>query len=216
MKRPPPAVVHRRRHGQRPGGPGHGRVQRHGRGRSARSTTSRRWPRSAIRAATRPTPTTRPLINWGDGHTSAGTILNGVVSGSHTYAEESGAEHASSSPYDITVTISHEATPAAVVHDQRHGQRPGGPATGGFSVTAVTKVRPVNDVQTVATFSDPGTRGDRDAADYSRHDQLGRRPHERRHDRQRTAWSAAATPTGDEIGARARQQPLRHHGHDQP
>jgi uncharacterized repeat protein (TIGR01451 family) len=54
------------------------------------------------------------LINWGDGTTTAGTIVgpngSGVfsVQGSHTYAEESGPETPGSQPYQITVSVTHE------------------------------------------------------------------------------------------------------------
>ncbi|MCY2987413.1 MAG: PKD domain-containing protein [Planctomycetota bacterium] len=51
-------------------------------------------------------------IDWGDGSAaSAGTIGSSdqtfTVSGSHAYAEESSSEHPGSTPYRITVTITH-------------------------------------------------------------------------------------------------------------
>src|SRR5260221_212768 len=57
-------------------------------------------------------------INWGDGSaaTSGVITVSGstfTVKGSHTYAEESAADHAGSNPYTITLTISHEAAPVA-------------------------------------------------------------------------------------------------------
>src|SRR5258708_4632630 len=53
-------------------------------------------------------------INWGDGtaaSTGVITLSAGVytVKGSHTYAEESAADHPGSNPYTITVTISRSA-----------------------------------------------------------------------------------------------------------
>ena len=56
------------------------------------------------------------MIDWGDGTpTTAGniTVTGGVftVSGNHTYAEESAADHPGSNPYAVTVTIGHERPP---------------------------------------------------------------------------------------------------------
>src|SRR5262249_39092100 len=62
-------------------------------------------------------------IDWSDGSTSAGTINFGgalgsttdkfTVSGSHTYKEESAADHPGSTPYTIRVTVHHDPAPDA-------------------------------------------------------------------------------------------------------
>jgi hypothetical protein len=97
-------------------------------------------------------------INWGDGHTSSGTITydSGVftVSGNHTYAEESGSEHPGSDPYQITVTISHGEAPDAVAHSTAVVSDPAVTPTGGFNFVAVEG--DPSALQTVATFTDPG------------------------------------------------------------
>src|SRR5207244_1524737 len=103
-------------------------------------------------------------INWGDGSDPENVAITtyGQVSGTHTYAEESAADHPGSNPYHITVVVHHEGTD---------------------SNTATTDVH-VNDVQltnatgvsfnayagetftgTVATFTDPA--GSESVADYS-------------------------------------------------
>jgi phosphodiesterase/alkaline phosphatase D-like protein len=108
-------------------------------------------------------------INWGDGtgtFIGAGVItLNGTtfeVRGSHTYAEESAANHSASTPYQITVTVHHDgttpqsATTAAAVADaplKAVGKDIAG--VQGLSTQTVT----------VATFTDLG--GPEDASDYS-------------------------------------------------
>ncbi len=106
-------------------------------------------------------------IDWGDGTTSTGTITPGggtfTVSGDHTYAEESAADHPGSNPYDITVTISHEAAPTTTVHTSAVVSDPAVVATGGFSFTAVEGTPSAT--QTVATFTDPG--GAEPLVDYS-------------------------------------------------
>src|SRR5207253_1311672 len=76
-------------------------------------------------------------INWGDGTTaSTGTItVSGsisIVKGSHTYAEESAADHAGSTPYTVTVTLSHEAAPVATATSTATVSDPAVVATGGF------------------------------------------------------------------------------------
>ena len=108
------------------------------------------------------------VIDWGDGTaTSAGviTFASGTftVSGSHTYAEESAADHPGSNPYDVTVTIGHELTTPQVVHSSAQVSDPAVIATGGFTFVAIEGE--LSAVQTVATFTDPG--GAEPLADYS-------------------------------------------------
>jgi hypothetical protein len=108
------------------------------------------------------------LIDWGDGSAattgsitfSAGTF---TVRGNHTYAEESAADHAGSNPYDITVTISHEAASNAVVHSSATVSDPAVTPTGGFTIPATEGSS--TGTRTVATFTDPG--GAEPLADYS-------------------------------------------------
>jgi hypothetical protein len=107
-------------------------------------------------------------IDWGDG-TAPGAGTNSfsggtfTFKGSHTYAEESAADHAGSNPYDITVTISHEAAPTTTVHSSAVVSDPAVTPTGGFTFTAVEGVPSAT--QTVATFTDPG--GAEALTDYS-------------------------------------------------
>src|SRR5207248_1054028 len=107
-------------------------------------------------------------INWGDGSaasTGVITVSGGVftVKGSHTYAEESAADHPGSNPYQITVTISHEGAPTATASSTATVSDPAVVATGGFSVTATEGAASAS--QTVATFTDPG--GAEAVGDYS-------------------------------------------------
>jgi Ca2+-binding RTX toxin-like protein len=107
-------------------------------------------------------------IDWGDGSTpSAGVISFSsgtfTVKGNHTYAEESAADHASSSPYDIKVTIKHETAPDAVVHSSATVSDPSVDPTGGFTIDAVEGTNTGD--HTVATFTDPG--GAESLDDYS-------------------------------------------------
>ncbi|MDB5301487.1 MAG: hypothetical protein JWO87_3150, partial [Phycisphaerales bacterium] len=106
-------------------------------------------------------------INWGDGTTTTGaiTVSAGVftVKGNHMYAEESAADHAGSTPYVITVTIGHDATPPQTVTSSATVSDPAVVATGGAPFTAV-EGQP-SAVQTVATFTDPG--GPEVAIDYA-------------------------------------------------
>ncbi len=102
-------------------------------------------------------------IDWGDlSRPSVGTItLSGglyTVKGSHTYAEESAANH----PYEVIVTIRHETAPSVTVHSTAKVSDPAVRATGGFTVTAV-EGKAFTD--TVATFIDPG--GPEAVRDYS-------------------------------------------------
>jgi uncharacterized delta-60 repeat protein len=108
------------------------------------------------------------LINWGDGSAPTAGVISfagGVftVKGSHTYTEESAAEHTGSNPYDITVTLSHESAPNSVVHSSATVADPAVSGTGGFTVTAVEGAD--SGSQTVATFTDPG--GAEALGDYS-------------------------------------------------
>jgi uncharacterized repeat protein (TIGR01451 family) len=108
-------------------------------------------------------------IDWGDSTSPTPGIIsysNGTFSiyGSHTYAEESGAEHPGSNPYQISVTVSHGTaattsgvTATATVSD------PAVLATGGRVLTA-TAGTPMTQ-QVVATFTDPG--GPEAVGDYS-------------------------------------------------
>jgi hypothetical protein len=129
-------------------------------------------------------------INWGDGSaTSAGTIsLSGstfTVQGSHTYTEESAAEHTSSQPYTISVTtyteessaehtgsqpytisvtISHLTAPTATASSSATVSDPAvqaTAATGPFSATEGQS----SAVQCLVTFTDPG--GPEALSDYS-------------------------------------------------
>jgi hypothetical protein len=87
-------------------------------------------------------------IDWGDSSgTTSGTISNGVVSGSHKYAEEG--------PYTITVTVHHDNAPdaAAVTTPAKVSDAPVS-SMGGFAVTGVEGVLSAS--QTVATFTDAG------------------------------------------------------------
>src|SRR5207302_1800096 len=107
-------------------------------------------------------------INWGDGNTGSagGRTLSGsvyTVKGSHTYAEESAADHTGSNPYQITVTLHHEAAPVATATSSATVSDPAVVATGGFVVTAAEGA--VSGSQTVATFTDPG--GAEAVGDYS-------------------------------------------------
>jgi hypothetical protein len=107
------------------------------------------------------------LINWGDGVSSAGTITFAAgtftVSGTHTYAEESAADHPGSNPYNIKLTISHDVAPDAVVHSSATVSDPAVIAIGGFTVNAVEGTN--SGTQVVATFTDPG--GAEPLTDYS-------------------------------------------------
>ncbi len=108
-------------------------------------------------------------IDWGDGTTTTSGVITEVggtftVQGSHTYAEESAAEHAGSNPYQITVTVHHEnATPDATVTSEAHVVDPEVVATGGFTVSSTEGHS--SGLQTVATFTDPG--GPEVTGDYS-------------------------------------------------
>ena len=109
-------------------------------------------------------------INWGDGsglQVGAGLIsLIGTtfqVRGTHTYAEESAAEHAGSSPYQITITIHHlTSTPQSVTSTATVSER-------NVNATGDQALRPVEGADTgsvlVATFTDPG--GPESIGDYS-------------------------------------------------
>jgi len=103
-------------------------------------------------------------IAWGDGATSTGSIsVSGntfTVAGTHTYAEESGPEHAGSNPYAVAVTITHEGTTSIAGSTATVAEVP-------VSVTGTTiaAVSGTSFTQAVATFTDPG--GPEALADYS-------------------------------------------------
>ena len=84
------------------------------------------------------------------------------VYGSHTYLEESAADHSGSTPYMISITINHEATVPQTVTTSATVSDPPVVATGGFAFV-VTEGMP-SAVQTVATFTDPG--GPESLGDY--------------------------------------------------
>jgi hypothetical protein len=98
-------------------------------------------------------------IDWGDGGTSAGVICvsNGTftVQGHHLYAED-GA-------YNVSVTLTHEATPTVTVTGNATVSDPAVRAAGGLTVAAVEGV--ASGTQPVATFTDPG--GAEALGDYS-------------------------------------------------
>src|SRR5207237_1238033 len=98
-------------------------------------------------------------INWGDGSAASSGVISvsgGVytVQGSHTYAEESAADHTGSNPYQITVTISHEGAPTATASSTATVSDPAVVATGNFVVTASEGAS--SGLLTVATCTDPG------------------------------------------------------------
>ena len=134
----------------------------------ARIPACRRWRRLPTQAGPSHWLDYSAVIDWGDGTaTTAGviTFASGTftVSGSHTYAEESAADHPGSNPYVITVTIGHELTTPQVVHSSALVSDPAVDATGGFTFVAVEGE--LSAIQTVATFTDPG--GPEPLADYS-------------------------------------------------
>jgi hypothetical protein len=100
-------------------------------------------------------------IDWGDGsgvQVGAGLItLNGnvfEVRSSHTYSEESAADHVGSNPYQIAIMIHHEAALPTTVTSTADVSDPAVTTTGGFAFVATAGV--LSAVQTVATFTDPG------------------------------------------------------------
>jgi hypothetical protein len=99
-------------------------------------------------------------INWGDGSSSAGTIVASggslSVTGDHLYVEEG--------KYTITVTIKHDsATPDAVATSTATVDDPAVAGTGGFIINS-TEGAPFKN-QVVATFTDPA--GAEVLGDYS-------------------------------------------------
>jgi hypothetical protein len=88
-------------------------------------------------------------IAWGDGSSDAGvvSVSNGTftVQGHHLYAQEG--------PYNVLVTLTHDAAPAATVTDTATVSDPAVMAAGGFTVNAVENSD--SGLQTVATFTDP-------------------------------------------------------------
>jgi Ca2+-binding RTX toxin-like protein len=106
-------------------------------------------------------------IDWGDGSTSTGTITpSGTtfqVFGTHTYAEESAAEHPASTPYQITITVNHETSTPQSVTSTATVADPDGNAVGGQNITPVEGASSGSVL--IATFTDPG--GPEAIADYS-------------------------------------------------
>lgn len=106
-------------------------------------------------------------IDWGDGTTTSGAITFAAgtftVAGTHTYAEESAADHPGSNPYQLTVTISHGSASNGVAHPTATVSDPAVTPTGGFTFNAVEGMPSAT--QTVATFTDPG--GAEAVGDYS-------------------------------------------------
>ena len=104
-------------------------------------------------------------VNWGDG---SNTTFNLAAAGSlgtqtHTYAEESAADHPGSNPYQISVTV----TDSTLLSDTKTFNvtvsDPAVVPTGGFAFSAVEGALSAS--QTLATFTDPG--GAESLADYS-------------------------------------------------
>jgi hypothetical protein len=91
-------------------------------------------------------------ISWGDGSSSTGVIGFDTVNSQFTVA----GTHLYTAPgtLPISVTISHDTAPAAVVSSQANISDPAVVAQGGLTVTALEQV--INAVQPLATFSDPG------------------------------------------------------------
>src|SRR5260370_24386988 len=84
----------------------------------------------------------------------SGTLFRS--NGSHTYAEESAADHAGSNPYTITTTISHEAAPIATATSSATVSDPAVTPTGNFVVTATE--RSENHTPAVQSHSNPVCR----------------------------------------------------------
>jgi autotransporter-associated beta strand protein len=94
-------------------------------------------------------------IDWGDG-TPLDVGIIGVgftVTGTHTYAEESDADHLGSAPYQVVVTVLHESAPDTVVMAEVTVSDPAVLATA-VNFIATRGVPLVG--QMVATFTDPG------------------------------------------------------------
>src|SRR5438045_784056 len=75
-------------------------------------------------------------INWGDGTSSAGTIVNNgngtwSVRGSHTYTGDT-SNGESEGAATITVTVSHDATTPQAITDTANISDPNVVTTGGF------------------------------------------------------------------------------------
>ncbi|HWB12842.1 MAG TPA: DUF4214 domain-containing protein [Pirellulales bacterium] len=101
-------------------------------------------------------------INWGDGTSSAGTIIlpaagqaAATVTGQHTYAEEGN--------YTLSIAIGHEGAPIATAAGVASVSDPAVVASGGFTFSAIAG--DAGTAQTVAVFTDPG--GAEAVTDYS-------------------------------------------------
>jgi hypothetical protein len=114
----------------------------------------------------------RATVNWGD-HTALDlttpTVVdnhNGTYSirAHHLYTEESGAEHAGSTPYQVVVMISHDVAPAATANDTASVTDP--PIVLGQNNVSLTAAEGKDTgLVTMATFTDPG--GAEATSDYT-------------------------------------------------
>jgi Ca2+-binding RTX toxin-like protein len=105
-------------------------------------------------------------VNWGDGtaHTTFPMAATGSLgTRSHTYAEESAADHPGTNPYIVTVTVTDSTALSGSATFNVTVSDPAVEATGGFVVNAVEGAD--SGSQTVATFTDPG--GPESTSDYS-------------------------------------------------
>jgi len=96
-------------------------------------------------------------IDWGDGtaHSTFSTAVAGSLgTQSHTYAEESAADHPGSNPYVVTVSVTDFTNLIGTANFNISVSDPAVLATGGFTVNAVEGAN--SGTQTVATFTDPG------------------------------------------------------------
>jgi hypothetical protein len=110
-------------------------------------------------------------IDWGDGNTSIGAIVDMggglfAVQGSNTYAEESAADHPGSFPsYAITTTITHESSGPAITATSSATVSDPAVIISPISNTVVASEGVSTGTVTVATFTDPG--GPESTNDYS-------------------------------------------------
>src|SRR5207302_1738358 len=93
-------------------------------------------------------------INWGDGSAPQNGAITayGIGSGTHTYAEESAADHLNSDPYTISVVVHHEGTDSNTAASTVHVNEVAVVASG---VPAFTIDEGGAVTGTVATFTDP-------------------------------------------------------------
>jgi uncharacterized repeat protein (TIGR01451 family) len=100
-------------------------------------------------------------IDWGDGHTSMGTIT--FDSGSGTFSLHGSSPYVEEGTKSVNVTIHHDTAPNALVTSSAQITDPSVLPTGGFAVSGTEGTD--TGAQTVATFTDPG--GAEPLADYS-------------------------------------------------